>query len=396
MVRKFLNWFTSRPKRWEHLRHVPVSQYASLLLAVFLLFNVMGFYNDLMGDGTEPYILAIASGLLSGSIAVAWLLAITRLPVYYAFLLLPTQIWSSRIYSHFSQWILNAFHPHSVTTRQGTRFAAIAILFCVITSYALFVKYIRQIGRETQRYKTELALAHAIQKTLVPVISRRNALYEIYGISQPSEKVGGDLVDAVTLANGDTVAYVADIAGHGLPAGILMGMLKTATRTALRDQGAGEGAATLSMLMERLDLVLPEVKESHMYATFTALRLNADGRCFYGVAASPPMLHWHARERVIERLEEEQFPLGLLPVGVFPARELLLSPGDVLLIATDGILEVCSRKNVEFGIEALESLLTAQAEQPLPALASSVLQAVGNYGTQQDDQTLLLVRRLAD
>ena len=60
------------------------------------------------------------------------------------------------------------------------------------------------------------------------------------------EKVGGDLVDALTLANGDTVGYVADIAGHGLAAGLLMGMLKTATRTALRDRSGGEGTELVS------------------------------------------------------------------------------------------------------------------------------------------------------
>ena len=390
MVGKLFGWLSSRPRRWEHLRHTSLWQAMPLFMAVFLLFSVLGFYNDLMSGGSEPYLIVFVSAVLSGAIAVAWLLVITRMPVYWLLVLLAVQVWS--VFSHFSRWLRATFHPPDVAASAGIRFSAIGILICVMASYSLFVRYIRKIGRETQRYKTELELAHAIQKTLVPVINQRTARFEIYGISQPSEKVGGDLVDALTLASGDTVAYVADIAGHGLPAGILMGMLKTATRTALRDQSAGEGAASLSLLMERLDLVLPEVKEAHMYATFTALRLNADGRCFYGSAASPPTLHWHAQNQTVERIEEQQFPLGLLPVGVFPARELLLSPGDILLIATDGIIEVCSKKDVEFGIEALESLLSAQSERQLPDIASSVLAAVTQYGSQHDDQTLLLVR----
>lgn len=396
MARKLIDWLNSRPKRWEHLKGVPLIHIAPLLLAIFLLFSVLGFYNDLMDGGTEPYLVALASAIFGGLMAVAWLLVLTRLPVYWLFITLLVQIGGSRLFTQFSHWMRNALHLRHLDPRSGVRFSAVAILLCTVTSYALFVHYIRRIGNETLRYKTQLELAHAIQKTLVPLISQRTARFEIYGISQPSEKVGGDLVDALTLASGDTVAYVADIAGHGLPAGILMGMLKTATRTALRDQGAGEGAATLSMLMERLDLVLPEVKEAHMYATFTALRLNADGRCFYGSAASPPVLHWHALERTVQRIEEEQFPLGLLPVGAFPARELLMDPGDLLLVATDGIIEVCSKQDVEFGIEALESLLAHQAEQPLPAIASSILAAIFQHGQQQDDQTLLLVRRLAN
>jgi serine phosphatase RsbU (regulator of sigma subunit) len=57
---------------------------------------------------------------------------------------------------------------------------------------------------------------------------------EIYGISIPSSEVGGDLVDVVPLSDGSVFAYIADPSGHGLPASILMGMIKTAVRTQLR------------------------------------------------------------------------------------------------------------------------------------------------------------------
>ena len=69
-------------------------------------------------------------------------------------------------------------------------------------------------GKETYRLRTELTLAQGIQKTLVPPVHLHTAYFEIYGISEPSDKVGGDLVDVVQLPNGDAVAYLADIAGH--------------------------------------------------------------------------------------------------------------------------------------------------------------------------------------
>jgi serine phosphatase RsbU (regulator of sigma subunit) len=251
----------------------------------------------------------------------------------------------------------------------------------------------RYTAKVSFRLSNELELAHAIQKTLVPVLSRRIPSFEIYGISRPSDKVGGDLVDALQLRDGDTVAYLADVAGHGLPAGILMGMLKTSTRTALRDHACGEGAATLSLLMDRLNSVLPEVKEEHMFATLTALRLNKDGKVFYGMAASPPLLHWRAAEKTIVAYEHEQFPLGLLPVASFPAYPLFMEMNDVLLIATDGVIEVSSTGGIEFGESALNTLFAAEAHSPLSLLANSILKAVGAYGKQLDDQTLLLVRR---
>jgi serine phosphatase RsbU (regulator of sigma subunit) len=66
---------------------------------------------------------------------------------------------------------------------------------------------------------------------------------------------------------------------------------------------------------------------------------------------------------------------------------------DVLLIATDGVIEVSSTGGIEFGESALNTLFAAEAHSPLSLLANSILKAVGAYGKQLDDQTLLLVRR---
>jgi len=70
---------------------------------------------------------------------------------------------------------------------------------------------------------------------------------------------------------------------------------------------------------------------------------------------------------------------------------------DIVVIATDGILEVNSAERsahgAEFGIEALEALVTENAALPLPELAAMILGTVRGFGKQLDDQTLLLVRR---
>jgi serine phosphatase RsbU (regulator of sigma subunit) len=276
----------------------------------------------------------------------------------------------------------------------GIHLAATATMLAIILSYICFVVYIRREGRESFRMRNELELAHGIQKTLVPPVRLRTSRFEIYGISQPSEKVGGDLVDAIYLPSGDAIAYVADIAGHGLPAGILMGMLKTATRTALLDAEGREPHRTLPVLLDRLNRVLPEVKEPHMYATFTGFRLGADGSVFYALAASPPILQWHASRRTLSHTEEGQFPLGLLPVSSFDGQRLEVASGDLLVVATDGILEVCNKPQEEFGVERLKQVIAANAKDPLPELAASILAAARGFGRQLDDQTILIMRCL--
>ena len=194
------------------------------------------------------------------------------------------------------------------------------------------------------------------------------------------------------MPGGDAIAYLADIAGHGLAAGILMGMLKTATRTALLDAEQRPPEWTVPTLLDRLNRVLPEVKERHMYATFTGFRLGMDGRVFYALAASPPILHWHASERSLSQREEAQFPLGLLPVSSFDGHALEMAPGDLLVVATDGIWELCNKPGEEFGVERLKQVIEANPRDPLPLLAEKILTAARSFGRQFDDETILMVR----
>jgi Stage II sporulation protein E (SpoIIE) len=373
---------------------MPLSRLSPLLFAVFLLFSTFGFFSDLLLGGRMPYMLVLVNAICSGLIAPLYIFVLGRLRII--FFAIPI------VASSISFWFVNLldllllrwFSPPMVDPAAGIRFAACGTMVAVVVSYGFFVAFIRVQGRESFRLRNELELAHGIQQTLVPPFTVRTARFEIYGISKPSEKVGGDLVDALCLPNGDAVAYLGDIAGHGLQAGILMGMLKTATRTALLEAGEREPSQTLPVLLDRLNTVLPEVKEPHLYATFSGFRLGADGAVFYALAASPPVLHWHANGPALSKVEEEQFPLGLLPVKGFDGACLQMERGDLLVVATDGILEVSNRRQEEFGVERLEKLIEAQSTAALPALASQVLEAAQNFGKQVDDQTILLIRCL--
>jgi hypothetical protein len=216
-----------------------------LIAAVFLLFSVFGFYIDLMYGGVLPYAVVIQIALYSGLNAALWIIVLSRLPLSFLVGLIVLQFLHTWINSGIANWLIRTFDLKPVPAEWGIRFTATATMSTIVLSYIFFVVYIRREGRESFRMRNELELAHGIQKTLVPPMGLRTARFEIYGISCPSEKVGGDLVDAVCLPGGDAIAYVADIAGHGLSAGILMGMLKTATRTALLDADTAGIAGSL-------------------------------------------------------------------------------------------------------------------------------------------------------
>jgi len=269
--------------------------------------------------------------------------------------------------------------------RSRVVFDALGIWLGVGVGFRLLLSFVTTQGLDNVRMQTELSLAHGIQATLVPTISFQNATFEVYGKSLPSAEMGGDLIDVIE-SNGNLLAYVADVSGHGLAAGQLMGMLKTALRVSLQFRQAP------AALLESADRVLPAVKESDMYATLALLQFDGSAQAEYALAGHVPILHYRNRSRDTTRLSMEQFPLGLIPGGCYASQRVPYSSRDLFLMLTDGISEVPNDRDEEFGLARVEQLLTYHSAEPLPQIWERIMEHVRQHGLQQDDQTLLLVR----
>jgi len=263
-----------------------------------------------------------------------------------------------------------------------------AIILCVFVGYQMFLRFINTEGSAYIRAQAELAAAHAIQHTLVPALDQRSANMEMLGRSVPSDNVGGDIVDAVDTET-STIAYLADVSGHGLPAGILMGMLKTALRATLDSE-------TVGAALVRVNRVLPAVKEPQMYATFACLSFSpaCPQQIQYCVAGHLPILHWSGATSSVSRLAMEQFPLGLLPVSTFETESAKCAAGDVFAILSDGIVEATDAEGHEFGLERVEAILREKGTAALSEIHDAVMATVASFGKQEDDQSLLLMRVL--
>ena len=233
----------------------------------------------------------------------------------------------------------------------------------------------------------ELELAQGIQATLVPRISYRDERFEVCALTLPSDKVGGDIVDLV-VHDGVVFCYVADVSGHGLQAGILMGMVKTAGRTLLL------GGCGLAEMQTKMNQVLPAVKEQHMYMTFAGLRFDASDEVEYASAAHPPMLHWGAATKEVVMLGVEQLPIGMFEGVRYETARVRYGVGDVFVITTDGVLEVENAAGEEFSASRLAGIVqrseTLRPEQTVEAM----VKAVQSFGKQRDDQTILVLRVL--
>jgi serine phosphatase RsbU (regulator of sigma subunit) len=386
------DWLFQRSPQQQQVRAywrtVPLRRLTNLLLAIFCLFGMIGCFVDLLTLGEKPLVTVLVWTVFTGVLAVGYLLALSRAPRYF-FVVLAIHLLGSLIISIGIRKFGSALQRPAI--EEGVTIATIACIALSMAAFIFFLQFIQNEGRHAVRIQTELSLAQGIQQTLVPTIEWRSRRAEIYGVSLPSTEVGGDLVDVVSLPDGSVFAYVADVSGHGLPAGILMGMIKTAVRTQLFD------LPSPTAVFERLNEVLPAVNEPHMYSTCTALRIfdhagDQGCRLEYAIAGQPPILHASARAKTIVALADQQLPLGLLAGPPYQGHTMMLYPGDTLLVATDGILEAATKDGTEFGLASVQSLLADNLSLPLPSIAEKVHAALSASYIQTDDQSLLLVR----
>jgi len=258
-----------------------------------------------------------------------------------------------------------------------------------LAGYIIFLLFMGTQGVRHVRTRTELELAEKVQQTLAPPLALHRLGYEIQGKSSPSSQMGGDLLDAVY--DGEAMAcYVGDVAGHGIQAGVFMGMVKSAARTALLRPGS------LEALLADLNRVLLDVKTgSAMYVTFACVRCRDGGRVEYSLAGNGPILHYHASSKAISQLSVGQFPLGLFADATFQSCAIKVEAGDILALLTDGLPEVEDEDGEQFGLERIGELLIRNANAPLAELTEKVFAEGRRYGPRTDDETLVLVRTSA-
>jgi len=372
---------------------VPPKSLLGFLLGVFFLFSTIGIASDIAEMGRQPMLRFVVSILLSGIF-----------PVLYAFtgFALRKQFWKGVLplfAVHFVlmnllvNWLPSPLQPAHMGAAEIARlqsrlsFDGLAVMIAVGLGYGCFLYVSITEFRRYFRVQAEIELAREIHLVLVPVIDTKIGSFEFYGGSSPSGEVGGDLID---LAGTDDhwVAYVADVSGHGVAPGVVMGMVKSAGRMLLSSGGDTEH------LMSRLNEVLYPLKKPDMFVTFCFLAKKGNA-LQVGLAGHPPILQFSATTSEVKQWECPNMPLGILPHGEFVSSEIRVERGDIFALYTDGLLEAANAAGEEFGSKRLETELQKCRTEPLNVIYRSVLESVARHGGQFDDQSLLLIRYLS-
>src|SRR5258708_37675868 len=97
----------------------------------------------------------------------------------------------------------------------------------------------------------------------------------------------------------------------------------------------------------------------------------------------------------VSQLKMEQLPIAMFRAANYDSSTITLAPGDLLAIVSDGFLEVTSRRGEEFGWQRLERLILQNAMESLSRIVERLFEEAARFGSQEDDQTVLLVRAVA-
>lgn len=247
---------------------------------------------------------------------------------------------------------------------------------------------------EAERRKRELEIARTMQRDLLPHEPPAVVGLDIADRSLPATEVGGDYFDYLQLEDGHLGVVVGDVSGHGMSAGLIMAMAKSAIHTQIR-AGSRPG-----LLLPRLGEMLMEMSAPNQYMTMVFVLLDpASRRLHYINAGHHFPLHYRAVDRVVEHLVSTGPPLGLLDAPPGEPRTRQLGPGDVLAFYSDGLVEAFNAQDEEYGIGRLEAFLAERAHEPAEQIVEEAFRAVRHFtGTREwhDDATLVVIRILTD
>jgi len=250
---------------------------------------------------------------------------------------------------------------------------------------------------EEERLRRELALASDVQRRLFPERPPVTRRLELAGLCLPALGVGGDYYDFLVRPGGEIGLAVADVAGKGFSAALLMSTVQASLRSQARN------AVPLGELVASMNELLYHSMSRGGFASFFYAQFDEDtGRLAYVNAGhNPPLL---VRPRGFDSADgSDQLRLlstgglviGALSDSTYVQEEVALEPADLLVAYTDGVTEAWSAAGEEFGEARLREIVMRGIHLPAAELADSVVAAVKEWSRgepQHDDLTLIVAR----
>ncbi len=382
---------------WRQMK--PAARMRSAL-AAFLLFSVIGLVSILMVSSLRvfPWPVAVAQTFASGAMAASIVLAVGR------------KWWTTLLIVFFWMTVMfyvggglsitadergdfrvrlegpdrgsfersepdrlpNASELQALYVQRGVLGGAVIVF--LVFGYVALISVVRGEVRRRSELETEVRIAQGIQQSLLPARSIEAPQYAVAGITLPASEVGGDYHDFVEMEGGRLAVAIADVTGHGVGAGILSAMTKSAFRTQLAHDPAP------AALLTSLNRTLFDLSDKRTFVTFAYALIDPARRIVdIATAGHPPILYRSEAGGGLREIRSKSPALGMKREVRFEDwTSVQYGPGDTLLFYTDGILEARNPQGEEFGDERLCAAFAAAGGTPQQVL-EGILAALGRY-----------------
>ena len=226
--------------------------------------------------------------------------------------------------------------------------------------------------RLRQKMDEELKIAREIQRSLMPRKLPASGWFRAAAASLPSHQVGGDYCDVQQIAAETWAFVVADVSGKGVSSALLASLLQGAFLA------GGNAATRMDTLMTQVNHFLVERTEGEKYATLFCGVLSRDGRLRWSNAGHCPPLLLRKTGEILE-LQATSMPLGLLAEAEYFVEEWQLSPGDKIVVYTDGVSEAQDAGGQYFEVRRIRQVLQETSGMGCEQTIQTLIQTVESF-----------------
>lgn len=260
------------------------------------------------------------------------------------------------------------------------------IALCSMAAIAIENAKMHRSLMEKQRLVKDMEFARTIQESFLPQETPEIDDYAFSTHYNPAQEVGGDFYDFIPIDNGRTGIVIGDVSGKGVPAALYMAKLGSDLRTLAFTEKAPAGA------LSRLNDLLVDRSRRGMFASVLYLELDSrNSSMTVSNAGHLPPLIKKADGNVAKMNSSGGSPLGILKGMQFGEDTFQVSPGDTIVLYTDGIIEAMNGREELYGYGRFEEVIRKSPPGPQP-LKAAIVNDVNRFtgsGPQHDDMTLV-------
>ena len=243
---------------------------------------------------------------------------------------------------------------------------------------------------EKQEIEREVGIAADIQTKLLPKKLPRIENAGVSAYSVPARGVSGDYYDIIPLREGKIAMVICDVAGKGVPASLVMVMIRTIIHL------IAASSRSTAQIVSWINKGIAGNIDIDRFATLSFFIFNpATGELQYSNAAHHPAMIYRAATRSIEQLDTEGLPIGIEREARYSQQETKLANGDIVMMYTDGIIEAMDPRGRQYEDERLKTIFidnaSLGAKELIKAIQTDIDAFVGD-AKQHDDQTLMLMK----